>query len=188
MLPFGVTIPITVPQRLEIPEGLMNYPVSDPTFKYSELIEIKLVNTKTFCNCWSFWLIISWKPSNGFLNIILIRMFNSFTSGCKQTTFAVCCVSESTFRNVVFANAENLLTNETQDTALKFWTQYPSSHQIYYFLYIPVTKSLNTTFHTKTSRVARQFQRCNLYSGPSTLANSTFSLQPLLKGGCNPRV
>jgi hypothetical protein len=27
MLPFGVTIPITVPQRSEIPEGLMNNPV-----------------------------------------------------------------------------------------------------------------------------------------------------------------
>jgi hypothetical protein len=27
MLPFGVTIPVTVPQRSEIPEGLMNYPV-----------------------------------------------------------------------------------------------------------------------------------------------------------------
>jgi len=27
MLPFGVTIPATVPQRLEIPEGRMNYPV-----------------------------------------------------------------------------------------------------------------------------------------------------------------
>ena len=27
MLPFGVTIPTTVPQRSEIPEGLMNYPV-----------------------------------------------------------------------------------------------------------------------------------------------------------------
>jgi hypothetical protein len=27
MLPFGVTIPATVPQRLEIPEGLTNYPV-----------------------------------------------------------------------------------------------------------------------------------------------------------------
>jgi hypothetical protein len=27
MLPFGVTIPATVPQRLGIPEGLMNYPV-----------------------------------------------------------------------------------------------------------------------------------------------------------------
>jgi hypothetical protein len=26
-LPFGVTIPDTVPQRSEIPEGLMNYPV-----------------------------------------------------------------------------------------------------------------------------------------------------------------
>jgi hypothetical protein len=27
MLPFGVTIPAAVPQRSEIPEGLMNYPV-----------------------------------------------------------------------------------------------------------------------------------------------------------------
>jgi hypothetical protein len=27
MLPFSVTIPATVPQRPEIPEGLMNYPV-----------------------------------------------------------------------------------------------------------------------------------------------------------------
>ena len=27
MLPFGVTIPATVPQRSEILEGLMNYPV-----------------------------------------------------------------------------------------------------------------------------------------------------------------
>jgi hypothetical protein len=27
MLHFGVTIPATVPQRPEIPEGLMNYPV-----------------------------------------------------------------------------------------------------------------------------------------------------------------
>jgi hypothetical protein len=27
MLPFGVTIPVTVPQRSKIPEGLMNNPV-----------------------------------------------------------------------------------------------------------------------------------------------------------------
>jgi hypothetical protein len=27
MLPFGVTIPASVAQRSEIPEGLMNYPV-----------------------------------------------------------------------------------------------------------------------------------------------------------------
>jgi hypothetical protein len=27
MLPFGVTIPVTVPQRAEIPEGLTNNPV-----------------------------------------------------------------------------------------------------------------------------------------------------------------
>jgi hypothetical protein len=27
MLPFGVTIPVTIPKRSEIPEGLLNYPV-----------------------------------------------------------------------------------------------------------------------------------------------------------------
>jgi hypothetical protein len=27
MFPFGVTIPAAVPQRTEIPEGLMNYPI-----------------------------------------------------------------------------------------------------------------------------------------------------------------
>jgi hypothetical protein len=27
MLPFGVTIPAAVPQKLEIPEGLTNYPI-----------------------------------------------------------------------------------------------------------------------------------------------------------------
>jgi hypothetical protein len=27
MLPFGMTIPATVPQRSEIPKGLMDYPV-----------------------------------------------------------------------------------------------------------------------------------------------------------------
>jgi len=32
MLPFGVTIPATVPQRSEIPEGLMNYPLLGTDF------------------------------------------------------------------------------------------------------------------------------------------------------------
>ena len=32
MLPFGVTIPATVPQRSEIPEVLMNYPVLSVSF------------------------------------------------------------------------------------------------------------------------------------------------------------
>jgi len=36
MLPFGVTIQATVPQRSEIPEGLMNYPV------YSQSLSQKL--------------------------------------------------------------------------------------------------------------------------------------------------
>jgi len=32
MLPFGVTIPATVPQKSEIPEGLMNYLVYLPKY------------------------------------------------------------------------------------------------------------------------------------------------------------
>jgi hypothetical protein len=31
MLPFGVTIPATAPQKSEIPDGLMNYPVNGST-------------------------------------------------------------------------------------------------------------------------------------------------------------
>jgi hypothetical protein len=37
MLPFGVTIPATVPQGSEIPEGLMNNPVF-PFENYTEFI------------------------------------------------------------------------------------------------------------------------------------------------------
>jgi hypothetical protein len=36
MLPFGVTIPASVPQRSEIPEGLMNYPVLVVRFYHFE--------------------------------------------------------------------------------------------------------------------------------------------------------
>jgi hypothetical protein len=32
MFPFGVNIPATAPQRPEIPEGLMNYPVFSKLF------------------------------------------------------------------------------------------------------------------------------------------------------------
>jgi hypothetical protein len=39
MLPFGVTIPATVPQRLEIPEGLMNYPVHNASPYYFPFYE-----------------------------------------------------------------------------------------------------------------------------------------------------
>jgi hypothetical protein len=41
MLPFGVTIPASVQQRSEIPEGLMNYPVY-PTFLCG-LVSLKTV-------------------------------------------------------------------------------------------------------------------------------------------------
>ena len=42
MLPFGVTIPATVTQRSEIPEGLMNYPV----YLYVEFLQFLAINKK----------------------------------------------------------------------------------------------------------------------------------------------
>jgi hypothetical protein len=41
MLPFGVTIPATVPQRSEIPEGIKNYPVyiNPPKFSLKKAVE-----------------------------------------------------------------------------------------------------------------------------------------------------
>ena len=39
MLPFGVTIPATVPQRSEIPEGLTNYPVLKWIFRVRRLLK-----------------------------------------------------------------------------------------------------------------------------------------------------
>ena len=46
MLPFGVTIPATVPQRSEIPEGLMNYPV----------LRLRLINPRNVDDWISFYL------------------------------------------------------------------------------------------------------------------------------------
>jgi hypothetical protein len=48
MLCFGMTIPATVPQRSEIPEGLMNY----PAYINSECVEIPegLMNYPAYIN------------------------------------------------------------------------------------------------------------------------------------------
>jgi hypothetical protein len=43
MLPFGVTIPATVPQRSEIPEGLMNNPVY---YRIKELCIMLVIKTR----------------------------------------------------------------------------------------------------------------------------------------------
>jgi len=53
MLSFGVTIPATVPQRSEIPEGLMKNPV------YWELSECSEVTQVNFAMC--HWLHSSWE-------------------------------------------------------------------------------------------------------------------------------
>jgi hypothetical protein len=50
MLPFGVTIPATVPQRSEIPEGLMNYPLCWPPERKSPTS-----NTTKFFTTKSIW-------------------------------------------------------------------------------------------------------------------------------------
>jgi hypothetical protein len=38
MLPFGVTISATVPQRSEFPEGLMNYPVLTSSSNVADIL------------------------------------------------------------------------------------------------------------------------------------------------------
>jgi hypothetical protein len=43
MLPFGVTIPVTVPQRAEIQEGLMNNPVYLNTFAMHGPMNVKQI-------------------------------------------------------------------------------------------------------------------------------------------------
>jgi hypothetical protein len=49
MLLFGVSIPVTVPQRSEIPEGLINYPVFFYNANFLLLqIEIKLFVSLTY--------------------------------------------------------------------------------------------------------------------------------------------
>ena len=48
MLPFGLTIPATVPQRSEIPDGLMNYSVFSVDCKFDSKIRkgfVVCVNT-----------------------------------------------------------------------------------------------------------------------------------------------
>ena len=49
MLPFGVTIPATVPQGSEIPEGLMNNPVCLNTEKNGDSLLENSVRTLTNC-------------------------------------------------------------------------------------------------------------------------------------------
>ena len=49
MLPFGVTIPATVPQRSGIPEGLTNYPVyPKKKARHKESKLIKLLKSRTY--------------------------------------------------------------------------------------------------------------------------------------------
>jgi hypothetical protein len=49
MLPFGVTIPATVPQRSEIPEGLKNYRVFHSTFiAFKKLERARMMTLKNF--------------------------------------------------------------------------------------------------------------------------------------------
>jgi hypothetical protein len=47
MLPFGVTIPDPVPQKAEIPEGLMNYPVQ--VVYHSAVVGTDMVSDVTYC-------------------------------------------------------------------------------------------------------------------------------------------
>jgi hypothetical protein len=46
MLPFGVTIPATVPQGSEIPEGLMNNPVYERVVPVQAVIVLSFIDWK----------------------------------------------------------------------------------------------------------------------------------------------
>jgi hypothetical protein len=50
MLPFGVTIPATVPQGSEIPEGLMNKPVYKNQYYMQEEIKSRLNPSNVYYN------------------------------------------------------------------------------------------------------------------------------------------
>jgi Tfp pilus assembly protein PilE len=50
MLLFGVTVPVTVPQRSEIPEGLMNNPVYIKATPPPGVKHNAQNNTHTYCN------------------------------------------------------------------------------------------------------------------------------------------
>jgi hypothetical protein len=60
MLPFGVTIPATVPQGLEIPEGLMNNPVYPPLYSADD--EISTSNHSPYI---SLYIASICKPEDG---------------------------------------------------------------------------------------------------------------------------
>jgi hypothetical protein len=50
MIPFGVTIPASVPQSSETPEGLMNYPVHNFIYIYINYYLVKTILTTTYFN------------------------------------------------------------------------------------------------------------------------------------------
>jgi hypothetical protein len=54
MLPFGVTIPATVPQRPEIPEGLLQYPVYYRHFGTRHVRERKENSLLKLLRFWAF--------------------------------------------------------------------------------------------------------------------------------------
>jgi hypothetical protein len=84
MLPFGVTIPATVPQGAEIPEGLMNHPVYNilsqlcfyvtKVTEYSEKIKVVKFPPRNFYSdpgyVFQYWfLILFYILKNGFVNM-----------------------------------------------------------------------------------------------------------------------
>jgi len=77
MLPFGVTIPATVPQRSEIPEGLMNYPIYIYSFSSLSVDRSKtlpkpalhIVRSRASSFKWEYPL-LSLRSSNSFLRLL----------------------------------------------------------------------------------------------------------------------
>ena len=90
MLPFGVTIPATVPQRSEIPEGLMNYPV----FSLYKDIECTSCDIQTFHPHSDFQHICYSSPR---LSMSIIKCDLRFGYSCQDSYISTVCFTARSF-------------------------------------------------------------------------------------------
>ena len=112
MLPFGVTIPGTLPQRSEIPEWLMNYPVFGGTLVRA-VISFALVLSLIENKCKSYWDKISpWGDwgviFTNCLILILISVDHSFklsNTKCPLLTRIWVCRFERPFAHLKVMSA-----------------------------------------------------------------------------------
>jgi hypothetical protein len=100
MLPFGVTIPATVSQRPEIPEGIMNYPVlmNYPVWRFKCAVAV--------ANCVKFLRLPSLRPFHVSMHksgsSAMMHFFNTKKSLISSIMFARLCCDFTRTLNCVF--------------------------------------------------------------------------------------